>query len=790
MFRPFALALHTFRALTLLGVVAVGSLWAAGQATGQAAAQGLNAPLMEVVYQNGDTLRALCGRELDDPDLWPLVLRLSGVAAITDLQPGVVLKLPVAQVRATDAALGQALNAIQTANAEGARLFAPDTIVAAINSHADAVLRRGEGAWAVAVQLALTATGFANEALQISLDQRDRAAEALVTDVQGNVEGRRPDASRWTGRALDDALVQFERLRTLSGSTTQVTFRDLSRLRLNPNSNATIQRMRSDPLTGGEVTKIELVSGDFYALLNQLGEGTSFEIDVAGLETTTDSADFWIKTDESGARFANYDEAALVVGSGAQTVSLGEGEGAVVDAAGDAQVTEVLDRPVLLTPLDRSPVYGRTAALTWAPKAAAAGYWLEVAADAGFNDMRLSEWGILVTGFEVAGIGPGPYHWRVSALDAFGLPGSWSLAQGFDLISDTTPPYLALAEPAEGALIDTPDVVVLGETEPGVSLTVQGLVAPLSVAGAFRADLVVEPGQTAIALMATDPAGNVTQKVVTVVYRPAEALAILPDAELPRDAAGRFLTATDQLAFRAASGALAGAAVRLVGPDGAVAVQASVAEGGAISLTIPASAEARVYRLEVLSPLGAAEATLDLAVVSDTAPPEIGFSSPPPQATATPRLSLQATAGDAVRVTVNGAEVALMDGAFRLEADLAPGLNAFEIVATDLVGNVGLRTATVILDAEPPVIRSARLTRPEGPQGTVQIDAEAGDTTGLRAAGRFVIAVGGVEQSGVLRCEGQTGVCRATLPPVAGEVRLIAVSVTDYAGNGTERRGN
>lgn len=748
-------------------------------------AQALNAPLIEIIYQDGETLRALCGRELNDPDLWPLVLQLSGVTALTDLRPGVVLKMPVVQVKAIDGALREALDAIQAANAEGARLFAPDQIEAAINSHADAVLRRGEGAWAVAVDLAGVATGFAKEALQISLSQRDRAAEALVTDVQGDVEGRRPDASSWTGRQLNDALVQSERLRTLSRSTTQVTFRDLSRLRLNPNSNATIQRMRSDPLTGGEVTKIELVSGDFYALLNQLGEGTSFEIDVAGLETTTDSADFWIKTDETGARFANYDEAELVVGSGAQAVSLGEGEGAVVDAQGDAQVTEVLDRPTLLTPVDEGPVYGRTAALTWEPKDAAAGYWLEVAADAGFNEMRVSEWGIPATEFDVTGIDPGTYHWRVAALDAFGLPGAWSLAQSFDLISDTTAPYLAVAEPGEGALVAQADLVVQGETEPGLLLTVQGLAVPLSADGAFRADLVLQPGPNAVVLVATDAAGNVTEKVVNVVYRPAEALAITPDAGLPRDAAGRFLTATDSLAFAAASTAAPGAAVRLVAADGAVPVETTVGAAGVISLTIPATITPQDWQIEVLSPLGAVEGALPLSVLSDTTPPEIGFASPPPQAVAEAAFSVVATAGDAVRVTVNGAEVALVDGAFAVQADLAPGANAFEIAATDLAGNVGLRTATVLLDAEPPVIRSAELTQADG---ALLIKAEAGDNAGLRVAGRFVVAVDGVEQAGVLRCEAQTGLCRATLPATGKDVRLRSVSVTDYAGNTAEQR--
>lgn len=53
----------------------------------------------------------------------------------------------------------------------------------------------------------------------------------------------------WTDRALNDILIEEEKVRTLSRSTAQITFRGESRLRLNANSQAVIQRMRVDPLT-------------------------------------------------------------------------------------------------------------------------------------------------------------------------------------------------------------------------------------------------------------------------------------------------------------------------------------------------------------------------------------------------------------------------------------------------------------------------------------------------------------------------------------------------------------
>ncbi len=187
-----------------------------------------------VRYQKDDTIRGFVGKHLLDPDLWPLVLEINEIASPADLSPGMDLRLPVRQVLAADGALLTSLTAIQTATSEGARIFAPDEIGKAIENRDLAVKRRVEGEWRQVASYADLSVGFANQALDISINLRDQAAEAVVSDVQGDVEGRTPAQPGWSDRELNDVLVEFERLRTLSASTTQVTFRDQSRLRLTP----------------------------------------------------------------------------------------------------------------------------------------------------------------------------------------------------------------------------------------------------------------------------------------------------------------------------------------------------------------------------------------------------------------------------------------------------------------------------------------------------------------------------------------------------------------------------
>ncbi len=79
----------------------------------------LNAPLLTVAFAETDTLRGVVERHLRDPDLWPTVLQINGIASPADLVPGIQLRLPVRQVLAADQALLASLQAIQRATAEG-----------------------------------------------------------------------------------------------------------------------------------------------------------------------------------------------------------------------------------------------------------------------------------------------------------------------------------------------------------------------------------------------------------------------------------------------------------------------------------------------------------------------------------------------------------------------------------------------------------------------------------------------------------------------------------------------
>ncbi len=743
----------------------------------------LDTPYLEVAYDGDETLRDFVARHLNDPDLWPTVLKLNNLGSPADLVPGAVLHLPVAQVAAADAALAEALVAIQKATSEGARLFAPQEIGAAIVNRDAALGFRGDGAWRNVVRFAGTATEHATEAFEIALAQRDRAAEALITDIHGRVEGREPVEAAWTNRSLNDVLIEFEKLRTLTNSTTQVTFRDLSRLRLNPNSNATIQRMRSDPLTGKEVTKVSLANGDFYALLNQLSDRDSFEIDVPGIQTTTDSDDFWIKKEADKALFVNYDAAALDIEAAATRVSLGQDEGVVITEAGVATRAEVLDRPLLSAPMDLEDVYGAGVRLAWQLYPEASGYWFEVAGDPGFNQMIATEWGIKELGFEVAGLAPGAYYWRVAALDELGLPGKWSEVRGFEMRQDSTPPFLTLLAPSNGVLVELPEVEVLGASEVGVVLTVNGVPTDVAADGGFATTLTLLPGANQIVLKAVDPAGNVSQKRGQLRYVPRLATTMTLNPDMARDRDERLVSRNTEMTVYGATSAKPGQQVVLRDAAGAEVGTTRISAGGVLAITVPVADNVAEYQVEVLSEGGVSTGTLMFAVVRDNEAPQVLLDVPPPRATLDTALDLTGTLGDAVSLQLNGAPQDIFDGSFAMQVALAEGQNMLELRATDAAGNVGVLVLETRLDLTPPEIVDVRIWRPQGEVGPVEIVVEALDDGGLRQAAPYLAQVGDQEFEGYLRCDSRRGICRATVPPTPGEMRIIEVVVQDYAGN-------
>lgn len=753
-------------------------------------AESSSADGFSVIWQEGDTPRGVAERYLGDPDLWPELLRSSGLGSVTELRPGVELWIPATLVSQATLALKRALAAIRAANREGARLFAPVEIARAIELRERALAGRQEAEWEDVILYATAAVEFAEEARARATASRDAEAEAVLSDREGRVEGRRPEEPVWSDRDLHDILVEQENVRTLSRSSAQMTFRDDSRLRLNANSQAVIQRMRVDPLTRREEATVSLVEGDFYAVLGAASARSDFAVDLPEAETEIDSRSFWVRRDVTGAKFTNYDDQILRVSANGATVDLGRNEGAVVRRGGTpSEVLEVLPPPRLMAPGDDAVAFAADVELNWSAVDGAAGYWLEVAGDPAFDRMRLSRWGLLETSYRAERLDVGAHYWRIAALDNFGLPGTRSDIFRFHVRVDHTPPYLAIHEPAANALLREDPVTVRGEADADAAVTVDGVAVAVAPDGRFNFDHAPQAGLNVVVVEARDPAGNVSQRQRSFRFVPDAAVAIRFAPSIPSREPRLFVTGTQTISV--AGTGLADALVEVRTPPGDSRARGYSDAGGAFAINVPLGADHETFDLVMTAPTGQALAER-FAVVIDREPPPLVLEPLPPAVTAVEWLPLRGRADGARWLEINGRRARLLDGAFDETVTLRPGTTRLELVTADLVGNVELETFNVVLDQTPPeYVRHALSTTRAVPGASVQIDVVARDESGLKKAAPFRLRMGEERLAGFLEYDQAAGRYRGTvtLPAGAsGRLALDQLELEDYAGNVTRER--
>ncbi|WP_157961590.1 FecR domain-containing protein [Acuticoccus kandeliae] len=769
--------------MTSVAVVLVGLLGPTVPAAAQGA-QGAQERYLTVSYDAARPIRDVAAEYLDDPNLWPDILATTGVSAVSDLRPGDALRIPANAISLANYALNEALTTTQAANKAGAQIFAPAEIGAALEAYADALRHRTAKNWAITKTRADVSTTHALKAYEAAIHARDQAGEAVLSDRQGGVEGRKNDDYGWQNRALGDLLEQQERVRTLSASTAQITFRDASRLRLQPNSYAVIEHMRVDPLTRREQSKVSLVEGNFYALLAAESERREFEVDLPNVGTTIDSGSFWVSNEAEEAKFANYDAGELTLTTEGEIVTLGRNEGAVVRQHQEVGTLTVLGPPALHAPADEARLTTSPVDFTWTPPEGAGGSWIEIASDPAFQRMVESHFGLQDPAFQATSLTPGVYYWRAAVLDAFGIPGERSPTWRFELAGDTAPPFLRIDRPEEEAIVREASVEVAGEVEPGAILTV-GAASVLPQGNRFITRVPLADGPNAIEVAATDAAGNVTERVRRVTYQPDTRARVAFGDWIPRMRDGTLLTATSTLALGGRT--VPGTRLEVRDRLGAVRAATRSEADGSFTVSVPLKGPAEVLVCVVIAASGFETGTTFRAA-TDRAAPALALGSPLPKLTSRSLLEIYGTTDADATVALNGEALRLDPGAgFSRVVSLSPGPNHFELTATDAVGNVTVLNATVTHDRTPPKVADYSLSVVgDGHARRLVVEVMVDDESGVAAAARARVSVGAEEFEAFVRYNEASkryqGVVALMNAP-HGKPALIEVNIEDNAGN-------
>jgi len=326
---------------------------------------------------------------------------------------------------------------------------------------------------------------------------------------------------------------------------------------------------------------------------------------------------------------------------------------------------------------------------------------------------------------------------------------------------------------------------VRGETEPGAAVAVNGHPVEVTAAGRFAGPVTASEGDNRIDIVATDPAGNVTRLSRRFSFMPDRSEAVVLDASVPRDPAGRVLAAGDTVSL--AGRTKPASRIDVVGADGTLRGSTASDPAGRFALNIGLGADEEALSVVVTAPSGFRSAQkIEIAV--DRQQPTITLSEELPRLTASETLFVkgQVAKTDAA-LLINGSKVGLRDGGFDEIVSLRAGDNPIELVATDTLGNTDVARFTVTLDKDPPRLVTAKLTPEAGDAGSyAAIEIRASDASGLAATALATVGYGSATADAVLRFNREAQAYQGSLPIPRGALKSAAVrtvELTDAAGN-------
>ena len=744
----------------------------------------LAANLQTITVQPGESVRDLAQKYYDDANLWEEILKSNNLKSPAEVKAGMQLTLASSIVQVANRRLDDALQKIQKATEAGAKVFAPDSIGHSITMYDEAVVSRKNGDWKKSIELAQFATIKAESALRETMAKRNVTGLAELSDRKGNVESRKPVEAVWANAPLLAKLIEGEMVRTLSSSFAEISFHDESRIRLNENSQAVIQRMRVDLLEKKRQSSVSLVAGNAFAFLQGNQKRKTFDVVVPGVSTKVNSKSFWVQKDDKTTRFANYEGEIEVTSQGA-TVVLAENQGSLVESnKTPTKPTALLPSPMLLTPESNQRIFGDQLTFKWSAIDGAKNYWLEVSREESFRKVVLSANNLTGTVYTPTLDDGGIFYWRVAAMDANGLPSRFSDAGFFNIVRDAKAPFLQLDSPEDQALVRDNSIIVSGKTEKEVSVTVNGAKVEISPDETFELTQKLKDGVNEIIIEAKDAAGNTSNIRRTITYVADSRVEISYDPALKQIAPKHFIFASSNFALSGKTRARS--AISLQRLSSKQAMRTFADKEGSFQIALTAFTSKEKFILTAQTPAGyTAHDTLSVEI--DDTPPHIIFDAELPSITSRASFRLQGTASGAASLTVNGKSISLRNEKFDETVSLQPGMNSLRFAAVDFAGNASTLEKQILLDNEAPKLLAHKLTPRVTADGrVVHVVVSAQDQSALKRSAQFTVQAGSFVYTGYLIFNQATQAYEelVKIPKDApATITLKSVVLEDYYGN-------
>jgi hypothetical protein len=728
--------------------------------------------VITVTLTGDETLRSLAVKYFGEPNDWEVILFYNGFQSTSEVNIGTQLKIPISLYRKFNKTLDSVQELIIQANNEGAGILAKEQLDSGIKAQKEAIELKKKGKLDQAFTKAQEAQHFIQDAIKQTKEKRIKSISAILSERKGKVQSRKQDQSVWFDANQNQELIEKEHVRTLTGSSGEISFLDGSRLNLSQNSLAVIEAMKQDLIKNTSKSSVVVLQGDVLAYLTSQNKKNDVNVSVPGVQTDIRSRNFRTSMDENNvAKFANYDGEIEVQAAGS-SVTLKKNEGTSI-APGEKpkEARKLLDPPTVITPEPKTKIFSNILDIKWNKITNAKGYRIQISTKRAFSEMLLDEATDERTTYQWQSKATGVFYLRIASIDKENFTGPFTSPIEFYLDKDVTPPYLLIESPAENESVYKEKIALSGVVEISANLMVNGDTISTGADGKFNQEFKLKPGKNLLNIQAVDPAGNKSEIVRTVYYNADDRLIYLDS---------KPVVSVNTTEFAVSGSTKPGTEIQINGQS------VQLVDYKFNHIVTLQQGENQVI-INAKSQKGQTQSST-LTITLDQQPPDVSLEDIP-SFTKEASVEIAGKTDEPCRISINKEVIPTEQNQFKFTEKLQEGENVIELIAEDLAGNQNLTEIEIVRDTQKPKVLSVSLV-PEQVKGgeLVQVKIQARDDgAGLSRNGKFSIglAAGGQNFSGMLSL-GSGGTYLGTLivpPGIQGKLTVRELVIQDYLGN-------
>jgi hypothetical protein len=732
---------------------------------------------VKIIVDKNFDIQSAAETYLGNRNLWTYILKANKLSGIEDLKNGMTITIPANKVKGSYAEISNAKKSIKDAIEMGAKILAEDLLNEAETYYTKSISEASNFDFESSISSAKKSILFSKRAYNQTKEIREKTVDAIVSYKKGTLQKRISSALSWIPAELYDNLREKDIARTLSQSNAQITFYDLSQIKLNENSQAVIQSSRYDPITKRSNSKVKLEKGDAYALL-QNSPRKKFDVDIPGVKTKINSKYFWVEKGKSDTKLANYN-GEIELEAKNQNIVVGKNQGSVIPDGGiPSQPIDLIQPPVLSSPPDLSLTNESNVSFGWIKNTSAKSYWLEIAKDLEFKSVISLVKNISDEQTKINLQEPGIYYWHVCSADEKGLPGNFSETFAFAAVGGSAKPFILLNDAKDIIFTNQSQYTISGKTLSGCNLTINGKSVDVASDGSFNAIINLNEGKNFFRVISEKTKSEISEVNRIIYYETINQLKLV-NYSTGSDFTERKII-TNSKFHKLNLRTIPFANVNLFNSLTESSIYAQADSTGYFSITYELENSSSSFELIITSQSGLSN-KFHFDVTLDTQPPQIqldefnrNVSSPD---------FVFSGKSDAKLILINDEPVTLINNsAFRYETLLKQGINIFEFKAKDEAGNQTILKESIFFDKMPPALIDKKIIKAKGKNKTALIMIKAQDDSQLKKFASIVYSTNGKQEKDFARLNEDSGWYQLEVID-SQYLNIISVELEDYFSN-------